>query len=327
MKARAALSSCLARLLFALCVLVLTAGTLALQHWLHRDGAQLTWLGQLAQAHWWPELLLWLVYASLLIALWSRYLRWQAKWHAKRRTAQADQASKPPHLAMGLLAHEFKRPLQRLMFAVDALKPTVSNASDQSTPTEASALAQQIDQAFNDLESLLDESVYLARLNEGALSLTRSHFDVQTWIETLVQQVMAHYPACCWEIQAAAATPDAFQADRYWLSRAVSNLLMNAAKHGARHGRVSWQWHGSGLLLLLQDDGPGIDESLRERVFEPFYSRVRADDTARESAAHLRGLGLALVRGVAESHGGSVGVSKSNLGGSAFVMSLPIAAE
>ena len=73
-------------------------------------------------------------------------------------------------------------------------------------------------------------------------------------------------------------------------------------------------------LISVEDEGPGIPEELRERVFERFF-RI---DASRSRDTGGTGLGLAIVKHVAESQGGSVTVGKSHLGGAAFTVRLPL---
>lgn len=100
------------------------------------------------------------------------------------------------------------------------------------------------------------------------------------------------------------------------VSRAVTNLLLNAARHSP-DGATIWLRtrvleDGGRLQFSVEDEGPGIPEELRERIFEPFISvsDKRPDETV--------GLGLALVRALARMHGGEVWVEDLPVIGSAF---------
>ena len=105
------------------------------------------------------------------------------------------------------------------------------------------------------------------------------------------------------------------------LRRAVRNLLENAARHGSA-GQVS-----AGLSLAdghaelhVDDRGPGVPEAQRERIFEPFYRLPGASE--RDGGV---GLGLALVRSIAERHGGSAQCDNCPGGGARFTLRLPTA--
>lgn len=100
-----------------------------------------------------------------------------------------------------------------------------------------------------------------------------------------------------------AGTPQPVDCDPVLIEELVANLLDNAAKYALRAGRSleASLWFGPGeVVLSVADDGPGIPQDLRERVFDRFF---RADDDPARGC----GLGLAIVRAVAEAHGGLVG--------------------
>jgi signal transduction histidine kinase len=111
------------------------------------------------------------------------------------------------------------------------------------------------------------------------------------------------------------------------LRRAIANLLTNAVKFAAAGKwlgvRACARPDGRGVVLRVEDRGPGIARDERERVFEPFYrgAAVERNDTPGS------GLGLSLVRHVVRAHGGSVRVEAGESGGAALVVELPAPAE
>ena len=128
------------------------------------------------------------------------------------------------------------------------------------------------------------------------------------------------------------------------LQLAVINLIDNAIKYGrANHGdeaesvvRVSVEQSGGSVVIRVTDDGPGIAKAERERIFERFV-RGQAAKTG-EAGMPIRGsgIGLALVRHIAESHGGTASVESDvasprsggpGKSGSTFVLTIPIATE
>ncbi|MDB5746065.1 MAG: sensor protein RstB, partial [Massilia sp.] len=115
--------------------------------------------------------------------------------------------------------------------------------------------------------------------------------------------------------------PDAgsIEADPRTLGRALSNLLRNAQKYAAGTIHVVARRDGARVTIAVEDDGPGIPDDERERVFEPFYRL----DRSRDRATGGFGLGLSIVRKALQLHGGSVHVERSALGGARFVVDLP----
>jgi len=102
------------------------------------------------------------------------------------------------------------------------------------------------------------------------------------------------------------------------LHRLALNLIENALRHTppGTHVQATLASVGDDVVLTVEDDGPGIPEELRPRLFERFV-RGRGDRGGGS------GLGLAIVRAVAESHGGSVAVERAPAGGARFVVRLP----
>ncbi|GAB3154260.1 sensor histidine kinase [Microbispora hainanensis] len=107
--------------------------------------------------------------------------------------------------------------------------------------------------------------------------------------------------------------------NRVQLGSVVTNLLVNAQRHASRQVEVSAERAGAQAQVVVQDDGDGIDEKDRERVFEPF-TRLEA---GRRLDPHGSGLGLALCRAIAVAHEGSLCVEDSPRG-ARFVLRLPL---
>jgi two-component system, OmpR family, osmolarity sensor histidine kinase EnvZ len=103
------------------------------------------------------------------------------------------------------------------------------------------------------------------------------------------------------------------------LKRCIGNLAGNAARHAATV-RLSASRAGPHLMVIVDDDGPGIAPEEREAVFRPF---VRLDN-ARNQDAGGGGLGLTIARDIAHSHGGSVRLEDSPLGGLRAVVTIPV---
>ena len=102
--------------------------------------------------------------------------------------------------------------------------------------------------------------------------------------------------------------------------RCLSNLIDNAAKYGQRI-QITIDYDEDGdVLIVIEDDGPGIDPAHYEDVFKPFY---RADE-ARQSDNGSVGLGLSIAMDVAHAHGGEIWLDKSSLGGLKVVLNIPV---
>ena len=105
------------------------------------------------------------------------------------------------------------------------------------------------------------------------------------------------------------------------LRRALRNLLENARRYSQGDITVALRRSGALAEVRVYDHGPGVPEALRERIFEPFYRLPGASERAGGV-----GLGLALVRSIAQRHGGSVHCEDREGGGACFVLRLPLQA-
>ena len=105
------------------------------------------------------------------------------------------------------------------------------------------------------------------------------------------------------------------------LRRAIRNLLENARRYGAGEVSLHLEAEGPQARVVVSDRGPGVPPALRDRIFEPFYRLPGASE--REGGV---GLGLALVKSIAERHGGSISASDRPGGGARFEVRLPASA-
>lgn len=101
--------------------------------------------------------------------------------------------------------------------------------------------------------------------------------------------------------------------------RCLGNLMANAARHGDRIA-VSASHDERRLTVMIDDDGPGIPETMREAVFKPFFRL----DEARNMDEGGSGLGLAIARDIARSHGGEINLSESPMGGLRAIVRIPL---
>ncbi|WP_110180537.1 sensor histidine kinase [Nocardioides solisilvae] len=174
-------------------------------------------------------------------------------------------------------------------------------------------------------EAVLEESVRLQQLVEQLLLLTRAGAGAATRqevdLDDLVLDDVRRLRACDDRVRVETGDvgPARVLGDPVALGQVVRNLLDNAARHARTTVAVGLREAGEGVLLTVEDDGPGVPVEERERVFERF---VRLDEArARDDGGS--GLGLAIVRSVVEAHGGTCTVDASPRGGARFSVRLP----
>jgi signal transduction histidine kinase len=173
-------------------------------------------------------------------------------------------------------------------------------------------------------EAVLEESGRMERLVEQLLLLTRTGGAGVRQLRDVDLDDLAMAEAR--RVRRAGLTVDTsgvgagrVRGDATALAQVVRNLTDNASRHAHGAVTVTVRAAGDGVELVVEDDGAGVPESERERVFERF---VRLDE-ARDRDAGGSGLGLAIVKEIVTAHGGTVGITASALGGARFVVRLP----
>ena len=205
------------------------------------------------------------------------------------------------------IAHELRTPLVRLRYRLEM--------SENLTEAESLALNRDIGQ----LEALIEELLTYARLDRPQTELSLTSPDLPQWITAHVEDVQAVNPQR--EVTVNQITPGDYGAlDMRLMERVLDNLINNAMRYSQSQIQVNLTLNGSLACLQVDDDGPGIAEGERERVFEPF---VRLDPS-RDRATGGCGLGLAIVHSIAVAMGGQAHCDVSPLGGARFSLTWPI---
>lgn len=211
------------------------------------------------------------------------------------------------------VSHELRTPVARIRFAVDMLA---------DTEDEESRFTQRdyIDEDIEALNGLIDEILTYAKLEEGSPKLDLEPVNLKELIEQIVRETNALGK----EIKVVGNPPSAKEtavADRRYLHRVIQNLAGNALRYAETTIVISAGVKKGNAFVSVEDDGHGIAEADREKVFIPF-SRL---DDSRTRASGGYGLGLSIVSRIAFWFSGSMKVDESpELGGARFVMTWPI---
>ena len=199
-------------------------------------------------------------------------------------------------------SHELRSPLARLKMAFAML--------DDASPAQRERLAREIDVNIAELDALVEEVLLASRLEAGS-SIGETH--------TVDLLALGAEEAARAETSFEPETGSAqIQGQERLLRRALRNLLDNARRYGGPEVELSLKPVAGGYEFAVADRGPGVPADLRDRIFEPFY---RLPGHA-EMAGGV-GLGLSLVKQIAERHNGSVRCQARDGGGSRFVIFLP----
>jgi signal transduction histidine kinase len=220
---------------------------------------------------------------------------------------------------LAVLSHELRNPLAAIVNAAYLL------GLPESTERQALRAREVIERQTRQLAHLVDDLLDLTRIERGKVALHLQRIDLA---ETLRRTCEDHEQLFEEQgISLQCRTPGAVwvEADPTRMAQVIGNLLQNAARYGHRGGTVvvEAQLLPAGAALVVRDDGQGIAPELLPRLFTPF---LQAEDGPSRSHGGL-GLGLSLVKGLVELHGGSVHARSEGLGrGAEFVLTLPAVA-
>jgi signal transduction histidine kinase len=205
-------------------------------------------------------------------------------------------------------SHELRSPLASIRQTAE-----VARAHPGALP-EGELAAAVLEESLR-MQRLVEQLLLLTRADEG--QVLRSPRDVD--LDDLVLAEARRVARSGLTVESSAVQAGRVRGDETSLGQVVRNLVDNAARHARSNMALGVREVGGEVEVVVEDDGPGVPEDERERVFERF---VRLDD-ARARDAGGSGLGLAIVAEIVHVHGGSVSVSASPLGGARFVVRLP----
>jgi two-component system, OmpR family, sensor histidine kinase RstB len=202
------------------------------------------------------------------------------------------------------ISHELRTPIARLRFGLEVMKDEV----DDSVAKTIEALEGDVEE----LNTLVDEVLTYGKLEGGSLALNFKELSVTQLIDGILQHnhLLLQHLTVTVDIGEA----DIVLADEHHLSRALQNLILNAAKYATSTIVITFSQDEERWQLDIEDDGPGIAFEDRDKVFIPFQRL----DNSRTRASGGYGLGLAIVQRIAFWHGGAVLIDASESGGAKF---------
>jgi len=197
-------------------------------------------------------------------------------------------------------SHELRSPLARMKMAVSML--------EDAAPDKRERLKREIDTNVAELDALVEEVLLASRLDASNSLDQHEPVDLLGLAAEEVARVDGSVDG----------VPLSVSGDERLLRRALRNLLENARRYGGNEVSVLLERDGDRANVKVCDRGPGVPETMRERIFEPFF---RLPGHAEQAGGV--GLGLSLVKQIAERHGGQVRCEARSGGGSCFLLALP----
>lgn len=203
------------------------------------------------------------------------------------------------------VAHELRTPIFRIQWHAESL-------SDFKLTEHEHKAVSRIIADTEEMEDMVDELLYYARLERVDSELARKPLDINLWLEERIS---------LWQketelelIQITAKTPACLNVDLKLFNRAVDNIVRNAFKFANTKIAVELWSTDKEVVVEIHDDGKGVGTEHWPHLFEPFYSA----NAARNKGKTGHGLGLAIVKQICDRHGARVSVGESYLGGACF---------
>lgn len=231
----------------------------------------------------------------------ERWLWRRANELAEEARAQAAESDLAKSRFLAIASHDMRQPLHALSLYISALERRVE-------APEARDILSKMDRANQSLVGMFAKLLDLARVQAGAVKLEI----VPLRVQDVLDRVAAEHPG---EPLSFARSKALVRTDPVLLERLLGNLVTNALKHGGGKARIELAERADSIDISVADDGPGIDEDDQERIFGEFERLGRKTDGL--------GLGLAIVRRIANLLGAPLKLVSRPGHGARFTITLP----
>ena len=214
------------------------------------------------------------------------------------------------------IVHDLKNPLSAIQMGLELLED-----HEGRNPATSEAQLRRLRDTAHSMGRMIQNILDIGRAEQVGLELRKTRIPLETWIPRLLKELEAQARsrshALSWDC------PDNLEveADQEFLRRLLLNLVENALKYSptGSHTQVEARASKHGVRLAVRDQGQGIPEPMRERIFGKFVRLDEAETGTRSGS----GLGLAFCQLVAEAHDGRIWVEENPTGGSVFVVEIP----
>ncbi|MFB7468851.1 ATP-binding protein [Streptomyces sp. NPDC056224] len=249
----------------------------------------------------------------------ARYVRTHPTGPLRRlvvtlRGTEARRRTERSHAELiATVAHELRSPLT----SVKGFTATLLAKWERFTDDQKRLMLETVDADANRVTRLIAELLDISRIDSGRLEVRRQPVDIATAVGRHVQALTANGQAPeRFLVRVSRPLPDLW-ADPDKIDQILGNLLENAVRHGEGTVTIDVSPHEKGTAVTVTDEGPGIPEESMGRVFTRFWRGSKRGGT---------GLGLYIVKGIVEAHGGTITVGRGPGGGAEFRFILPVSA-
>ncbi len=268
------------------------------------------WLGRVGD---WSRFAVAFIVPSLILMIYRELSRRRERQHDLELSLAAERAlSKSRDEFIANASHELRTPLTSIYgLALILEEDEAVSGSDTASELLNLMIAESVD-----LNRIVEDLLTSARLDAGELRYILEDFDVPSEVADLTAVLSRAGVAV-----EASCDDGVIHVDPLRTRQLLRNLLSNASKYGGDRVRVAGKRDGHDYVIVVEDDGDGVDPEIEDKLFERF---VRQGDVA--TAMGSVGLGLSIVRALASDQGGSVTYSRQD-GWTRFTVRLPLATD
>lgn len=271
---------------------------------------------------WWRSTLAYVVYVLMLLG-WIGWMAWRWNLRVKRKykrrmekyqTAKEQEVYKSKISFFINLVHEIRTPLSLIRLPLEKLLEKEREGKDLK-------YLSVIDKNVNYLLGITNELLDFQKMESGTLHLNLKKSDIKELVSDVYNQFTS--PAELKGIDLQLTVPEqelVSTVDREKLSKILVNLMGNAIKYAHAHIDLKLVVTDKGYEIQVNDDGPGIPDEQKQKIFEAFYQLP--DDKVATTVG--TGIGLAFAKSLAEAHQGDLYLEDNVGGGSSFILSLPV---
>jgi len=212
------------------------------------------------------------------------------------------------------ISHEMRTPLTRLRFSLEMLE----GSSEEERRERVASMHEDI----QELDELLEELLTFQRLEAKTQVDDRENIDLFEMLDQVTHRVASTHPDIKirrTEQNIAANSPFHVCCNKRLLTRALENVVRNAAQFAKAEVVIASDWQSDTATIRVADDGPGVPSIDHDRIFEPFVTL-----SGRGDGSASTGLGLAIARHIINDHGGTITVEDHVSGGALFKICMPI---
>jgi signal transduction histidine kinase len=236
---------------------------------------------------------------------------------AERKLERAVQARDD---FLSVASHELNTPLTSLKLQVQSLTRALARGDVEIlTQQKVSGVIERTDRQLRRLARLVSDLLDVSRIHANKMALDVEPMELRELVEDVVDRISGEFTHMGVRLEVAPGPQVVGRWDRSRLEQVVINLLSNALKYGAgKPVRVEVTAGGEQVRLSVKDQGVGLREEDRARIFERFERAISA------SEASGLGLGLYIAREIVQAHGGDISVESRLGAGSTFTVCLPL---